>query len=441
MVAEATLQNREPGIHLPAGIYRRQAWRPAGLHGVDSILSGIASRTKLATGHRARLIAWYEQFVHRSQPFVGWQPLATAELEAHDRQYPFGSTPAEERILRRESPMSSQELPSVARPVSAAQDQGSGTHLRRFPAEQQRPQEPSASHRSISEPIHTTAKSEQLSGDLSGPRERPMEAAVQLLAPRARRETADNRAGQASSSDVSQLPAKDASQSTEAGGPEQPLVAPTRRREEQPLERPPLRLAILRPINRVAGTVQRKELGPLSSGSAFSMTETKDLRSPEHSLGEEQSAFPPRLIQSISSLQPQDVRGGFPLDVKTQVRRDADTSSDDLGVRDLSAFRDDGVKSRSLAISRQAAISEPAAGPSADLPGVQIRLLKPHEWAPATQPPGNNIADGGRSTSERKPQTPVPAAPPPLDINAVADKVYQALQRRFQFERERRGIY
>ena len=36
---------------------------------------------------------------------------------------------------------------------------------------------------------------------------------------------------------------------------------------------------------------------------------------------------------------------------------------------------------------------------------------------------------------------PVPAAPPPLDINAVADKVYHALQRRFQLERERRGLY
>ena len=44
MVAEATSQNREPGFDLSAGIYRRQAWRPAGLRGVESILSGIASR-------------------------------------------------------------------------------------------------------------------------------------------------------------------------------------------------------------------------------------------------------------------------------------------------------------------------------------------------------------------------------------------------------------
>jgi hypothetical protein len=39
--------------------------------------------------------------------------------------------------------------------------------------------------------------------------------------------------------------------------------------------------------------------------------------------------------------------------------------------------------------------------------------------------------------------TPLPTAPPPppLDINAVADKVYQALVRRHRFERERRGLF
>jgi hypothetical protein len=38
---------------------------------------------------------------------------------------------------------------------------------------------------------------------------------------------------------------------------------------------------------------------------------------------------------------------------------------------------------------------------------------------------------------------PVPASPPvpQLDINAIADKVSQTLQRRQQFERERRGLY
>jgi hypothetical protein len=175
------------------------------------------------------------------------------------------------------------------------------------------------------------------------------------------------------------------------------------------------------------------------------MAETNDLRGPEDSLAEDQSAFPPRLVSSVSSLQRQEVRGGFPVGVKTGVPRDADTSSDDLGgvsMRELSAFRNDGAtESRSLANSRDAQIPEPAAIPSVALPGVQIRVLRPDEWAPATQPPGNNVAESGRSTIERKSQTPVPAALPPLDINAVADRVYQVLQRRHQLERERRGLY
>ena len=445
MAAGATSQNREPGFDLPAGIYRRQAWRPAGLRGVDSILSGIARRTKPFDGHRARLTAWYEQFVQRSQPFVGWSPLPTAEWDTRDTQYSLGSTRAEEQISRRESPMISKELPSVARPVSVAQDQASATHLHRFPAEQQRPQEASASRQSISGLIHTVAKGEQLSSDLSGPHERPMQPAVQPVAPRARWEIAD-RAGLARSPEISQHPAKDASHPREAWGSEPPLAAPMQRREEQTLERPALRLAILRPINTAAGMVQRKESDPLSSGSSrFSMAETNDLRGLEYSLVEEQSAFPPRLVSSLSSLQPQEVRGGFPVHVAAEVRGDADTSSDDLvgaSVRDTSGFRnDEAMGSRSLVSSRPAEVPELAATPFVALPGVQIRLLKPDERAPATQPPGSNVAEGGRSTIARKPQAPVPAAPPPLDINAVADKVYHALQRRFQLERERRGLF
>ena len=46
------------------------------------------------------------------------------------------------------------------------------------------------------------------------------------------------------------------------------------------------------------------------------MAETNDLRAPEDSLGEEQSAFPPRLVSSVSSLQRQEVRGGFPVGMK-----------------------------------------------------------------------------------------------------------------------------
>jgi hypothetical protein len=176
------------------------------------------------------------------------------------------------------------------------------------------------------------------------------------------------------------------------------------------------------------------------------MAEPSDLRGPEQSLIEQLSAFQPRLVSSVSSLQRQEVRGGFPLSMKAEVRDDEDASSDDLvgvSVRTTSALRNDGAtESRSLAPSRQAEIPEPVASPPMALPGVQIRLLKPDEPASTTPPSGTNVAEGGRSAIDRsKPQPPMPAAPPPLDINAVADRVYQVLQRRHQLERERRGLY
>jgi hypothetical protein len=448
MIGEATSQNRELGFDRSAGIHRRQVWRPAGLLGVESILSGIANRNKPFDDHRARLTAWYEQLVQRSQPFIGWQPLAKAEMEADDIQSSFGSARAEERILRSESPMISKEPPPFARPVSVAQDQPSAAYLSRSPGEQQRPQNPSILRRSISEPIHTAAKSMLPSGplaaDLSAPAERSMRATDQPTTPIARGETADDPAVPTHSAEVRQLPGKDTPHATEPGSP---LTAMTRRREEQALERPALRLAILRPINTAALTVQRKEMGSVSSAtSGFSKAETNDLPGPEQSLVEEQSAFPPRLVSSVSSLRRQEVRGGFPVSVKAEARADADTPSDDLlgvPVRETSAFRNDGAtESRSLVSSRPAEVAEPAAIPPMALPGVQIRLLKPDESASTTPSSGDRVAEGGRPAIDiSKPKTPVPAAPPPLDINAVVDKVYQKLQRRFQLERERRGLY
>jgi hypothetical protein len=449
MVAEATSQNREPDFGLSAAIHRRQVWRPAGLRGVKSILSNIANRNRRFDSHRARLTAWYEQFVQRSQPFIGWEPLTTVKFDAPDIESSFGSTPTQERVSPRESPMISKELPPFMRPVRVAQDQPSTTHLHRLPVEEQRQQHPSILRRSISGPVHTAARSlppgDPVAEELSGSHEPARETSSQPVAPTAQEETAGYPAVPTRSPELRQPAAKDVRSPTEPWSASS-LAAPTQRREEQSLERPALRLAILRPINTVAGTVQRKESGPLSSAaSGFSMAETNDLR-PEHSLVEGLSAFQPRLVSRASSLQRQEVRGGFPAPMAAEARDDTDTSSDDPrggSGRETSAFRDDrAMESRSLAPSRQAEVPEPAAIPSMVLPGVQIRLLKPDESASTTPPSSRNVAEAGRSAIDiSKPQPPVPAAPPPLDINAVAEKVYQTLQRRLQFERERRGLY
>ena len=443
MVAGATSQTREPRFALHAGIYRRQAWRPVGLRGVESILSGIATRSKSFANHRARLSTFYEQFVQRSQPLIGWQPLTTAQLEALERHSSSGSTRPAERISQGEPPMISKDLLRVTRPTSGAQDQASVTHPYEF-AEQPRWQEPFVLPRSITGSLQTaeksTAPSDRLVGDFSG-RDEPIEAAVEPVALSARKKTPDSRPTPARPLEERRLPASPA---TEDWDPI--LIPPPQRDGEQSLARPAIRLAILRPLNTAAGTVQRKESRPLFSGtSTFLAGETTDFAGAQHSLVEKQPAVQPRLVSSVSSLPRQEVRGGFPLSVNAEVRRDADTFSEDparMSVRDTSAARnDEAPEPVSLMRSPQAEIPGPPALP-VTLPGVQIRLLRPDESTSATQSLGNNVGGGGRSTIQLpKPQPPVPAAPPPLDINAVADKVYQVLQRRHQLERERRGLY
>jgi hypothetical protein len=75
----------------------------------------------------------------------------------------------------------------------------------------------------------------------------------------------------------------------------------------------------------------------------------------------------------------------------------------------------------------------------APLPGLEIRLVPPDRpvngeaHAPAITPQPPTAPEEGPPAA--------PASPPALNIDAIADRVYQTLQRRQQFERERRGLY
>jgi len=455
MVTEATWQNRGPGVGLLAGVHSRQAWRPPALRGVESVLSGIASRNEPLDRHRARLTAWYEQFARRSQPFVGWQSLTTGEFGVDDTHPSFGSVQSGDRTVRRESQMISKDPPqdaSVVKPV--AQDQPPATHSHRVPAEPQMPQKPLVLRRSISGSIHTTARSlpsrePRRVSDLSGKPEGPMEAA-QPVAPPGREVTSRDPVVTSPSAASGRLAAEDWRRVISAAAPPEP-------RGEQSLVRPAMRLAILRPINSATDAMRQSESGPISSGaSRFSpfMSETKDSPSLEHLPIGEQLAFSSRLVSAVSSFPRHEVRGGFPVSRKTEIRRDGDIFSSDLfgaSVRDTSVFGNYvSPETPSSAGARQGEAREPPAVierliertvlPVA-LPGLQIRPVRPDASAPVTRRSTNDAPEGGRSAMGT-PKGPAPApAPPPLDINTVADKVYQTLQRRHQLERERRGLY
>lgn len=75
------------------------------------------------------------------------------------------------------------------------------------------------------------------------------------------------------------------------------------------------------------------------------------------------------------------------------------------------------------------------------LPGLKLRLVAPEELTVAGE--RRVPAEDSRPPAlDGTGPTPAGSAPPPeLDINAVADRVYQTLERRQQLERERRGLY
>jgi hypothetical protein len=459
MVTEATGKHRGPRFGL-AGVYDRQAWRPPALRGVESVLSGISRRNEPLHRRRARLTAWYEQLARRGQPFVGWQPLTTGEFGGDNTQPSDGSV----QTARREPQMISTKAPTpganvsdlVVRPV--AQDQRPTTHSHRLPAEPQPPQRPFLLLRSIFRPMHTAAETmpPREAGhppDPSGTPERPIEGAVQPVALPGREAPLKNPVVPPPAADDRRLAAEDWRRAM-------PMTAAPQPHGEQSFVRPAMRLAILRPITTATDTMRQSDSGPISSStSGFSLVtvEPKDFPGLERLvMGDQPPAVQPRLVSSVSSFPRQEVRGGFPVNLNTEVRHDADISSDGRGgvpVRDTSVFGNNvSPEAASLAGSRQVNMPEPSGAierlisrtvlPVA-LPGLQIRLVTPDAPAPATQRSAADAAEGGRSTVEvPKAPTPPPAAPPPpLDINFVADKVYQTLQRRHQLERERRGLY
>jgi hypothetical protein len=76
------------------------------------------------------------------------------------------------------------------------------------------------------------------------------------------------------------------------------------------------------------------------------------------------------------------------------------------------------------------------------LPGLELRLVNPESVRAHPSESRDRTEEKTPSPpAASTPFRPAPAAPlpPPLDINAVADQVYQKLQHCQRFERERRG--
>ena len=486
-----------PGSRLPGRGYRRQSWQPPALRGTESMLAGISRRNRPLNHLRARLTAWYEQLARRGQPLIGWPPLTTG-LFSH-MHAPEGGRQSEDRPSQKGPQMISTQAPTSRTKVSdsvvgsVAQDQWRPIHSHRLPLISQTPQRPFLFLRSLSGPIQRGAQwmPSSQAGDAPGypgtPRI-PIEGAAHPIAPprtegsltnppvpppaaedkrfaaevRSPAREDDRAASHEDLPVVHEVPpvTDDGLPAPKGPGaaPEDwrralPMAAAPQRHREEPFVRPVMRLATFRPITTPSNAEGYSQSGSTSSGSTeFSLVtgEKKNYPGLEGLELEDQPAFRPRLVSSVSSFPRQEVHGGFPIDLKTEVRPDRDTPSASPVAVPAPVFGSN-VEAASLTGSDQVNMSEPAGvierlinqtvAPVA-LPGIQLRLLTPDAAEAASKASTPNTPQGGRSTAEKpKEPAPISATPPPLDIDAVANKVYQTLQRRHRLEQERRGLY
>jgi len=75
----------------------------------------------------------------------------------------------------------------------------------------------------------------------------------------------------------------------------------------------------------------------------------------------------------------------------------------------------------------------------ASLPGLEVRLLAPHRRSGDES--GTSVDSPDPPPAREEQPREAPARAPFLDLDALADRIFQTMQRREQFERERRGLY
>jgi hypothetical protein len=158
----------------------------------------------------------------------------------------------------------------------------------------------------------------------------------------------------------------------------------------------------------------------------------------------------PRLVTGVLSTSRQKVSGGFPMHqpphpVLPEVKRTG-AEPETSPLLHWAKTREASTASPSKSESRGAieTLLEQTVMP-VPLPGLELRLVSPGEEDSPTHAL-QHVADADDrqpTADDSTPPVPVPASPPrpELDINEVAEKVYNTLVRRQQLERERMGLY
>ena len=455
---------KHPGYGFLEGAYGRQAWLPLALRAAGSVLSAISHRGKRLDRRRTQLLGWHEKLARRGQPLIGLLPLRMEEFDVYvqpeDRPpRVLTNAPASDPAPSRPStaPAPTQVTPPAAASPSLIADPGL-------------PPGP---------PLHRTVFGSTGTGAAASPRReagnlpefsksasRPMERIVQSAAPAAPRtlQRADS--------------PRVAVESSTAGAPEKRLApavwkramtAAPKPRGDPPFVRPAMRLAVLQPASRAMDSARRNEPA-FSAISNFWLIASRanDLMDSQGLRNGKPFAFQQRLVPRVSPSPRGEVHGGFPADQATGVHSGNDIFGESR-VMSVREFWAGGANVPHFPASGAGLLSQThSAWPNhpgtpeipgvierlinrtvvpAALPGIEVRGLSPDVPAFSIQPA--HAAEEARPAVESAKTPgpspalppPLPAAPPPLDINALADKVYQTLVRRQQFEQERRGLY
>jgi hypothetical protein len=399
---------------LAAWVYYRQSWRPPALRALTSLLSRISRRNEPFDFRAARLTAWHERFSRHSQPLTGRPPL---DLE-------FGGKDSQFKRLSQTAGTGALLSPKKA-PTSWANP--SSVHVQRS--------------------VITAAVSHVQGPSTEGPS--PLHPAIRLAIVRAT------------------YPAADISGQNEAswalfGGGARRLFS-TEMNGLRDSDRLYLqgRVVFQPRLAPLVSYFAREEVRggfPASPPSWPGAPDLERIRAEpmgaisEHLPLSQQPVVQTRLVPSLSSFAREEVRSVFPVSPLSPIGATdiEQTSSEPVVSPSLPGWMEIGA-TPSSAQPHQAGTAEPP-GPierliermalPAVLPGLEFRPVHPEVLAAQTERSKTDAVENGPAKVVEEPN-PVSVGPsaPPLDINAVADKVYQTLLQRQLLERERKGVY
>lgn len=398
-----------------SGAMQRQSWRPPAARSAGSLVLDIMRRIEPSMRGSTKLLTWYSQFIQRVLPWPGWSPMSME----------LGEPPAEAQGMERDE--TTTVAPAVETAEHASTDQSSSPGIQRSIVS-----------------VGGTAPAGRL-GDGSASRRPAMRLAILR---------------QVYQTVGSQLPSQVVSRSETSPTDKRPgSFSPDYSKSERQFSALLPSQDILSSQDLLFSTqLPMTKTRLVKSTSQFPRREVRGgfpkgelplpLSSEGERVGRYSAASPLRqwmakmdLVQSYSF--PQQVAADVPvvpasqpllsetsgLGQAQQVSPESAASTQEITVRPVSPISQD-----QSAIER---LIEHTNSP-VPLPGFEVRILSPEEQH-------NRADENPEESSDVSPTPPTRAADqsqqPQVDIDKIADRVYQTLTRRQQLERERKGLY